>query len=930
MIKNGVDCGPDAASLLFKLIAGEVVSTSGRFDPEEHQCRHQTRYQLLDGICDSIDNGKQRYRNDPASWGDIITPDHDAHHLLWRSVRRTEKYGEVLETIRIAEAKCLRCRAKRTRPNQTFHPAVLGMEADLQLSKAGKVRFQLEHEPAVGNNAGEDVVPMQVEFEPDSEIAGSDDDEVHPFAPRKLYVGMSHMNPEAVKMRTIPQRARHNIQPMKIKNVPFRRRFLKDCIMFDDYYNGPTFEDVKFPVHPGLEAEAPAHSDWEVFQDWGYRILTESFQQFYLQVPSSQMIADHCFPVPPAAVRDACEGKSHMALSTLHNYSSTITSAEMFAPLPRTLIESHDSQTMSLAEICECVGADSMFTDAGLDLFVRGLIKVGEDDATSFVILEPALDGIKVLAEHITRSFDVDSVIWLTRYPKVATSISIHLLPFVGRLAPIHINNHTYVTLLFPRSDADRDRGGARMEWREKRVPLSHIPHTHFGVVGSSSSVVNMYVFFPRMMHRGYMNGRFEVKIPRHIEFWWLKHVVYPALQRIGARHPSVGSYIKFTEDEVNHKAGKKPVFKQLLTTEWFDELIEYMEEIMDDSDPALGLERFGSYFFVLDIRGCKLMTTSDDPQSTNAYERLIKEFKGLDWEYMMNRTVGELLVDIGVGFHPPMNYKVDPEAEAEISMRDRRPNGAVDRYGPVNTDGVGEPLIGLWKRKKADLSFDYGSFNAGASHQAANMADYGGRGSEMAQPNSHVNHVLFRQYYMLSYEQIRNQQTRDRLFFKASDAYALNETFESNTIQLADRFLAAKKRSFGVRDEMRVSGAFMKEALEKHLRGRVCVFHVAAKTRILTCITVLQLHKKAGPYPMDKELHLVRISWTTGLTSARGLQENPQDQTAKSRDHISPIHISHPCYRDHAGNPHSRSHLHPGSIVFSASDGAFWNFLHP
>src|SRR6202790_4870882 len=103
-----------------------------------------------------------------------------------------------------------------------------------------------------------------------------------------------------------------------------------------------------------------------------------------------------------------------------------------------------------------------------------------------------------------------------------------------------------------PQSEMDKDRGG-RTEWFSNRKALSVIPHIHFGKVGQGASSFNIYVMFPRMMHKNPVTGRSATLIPFEIQSLWLTDIVYPAI--IAGENPSTMAYKNYTMDEWRWKA---------------------------------------------------------------------------------------------------------------------------------------------------------------------------------------------------------------------------------------------------------------------------------------------------------------------------------------------------------------------------------------
>lgn len=206
---------------------------------------------------------------------------------------------------------------------------------------------------------------------------------------------------------------------------------------------------------------------------------------------------------------------------------------------------------------------------------------------------------------------------------------------------------------------------------------------------------------------------------------------------------------------------------------------------------PGGELAKFGSAFYVVEIKGCKAYTKemmedspeldSDDemPVSTGsalrcAVENLKSYYSALNWEYMFNRQHGELFLDIGITYTPA--YRT--------------------------------PVIGLWKLESLEASYGAGGYGRGTRHTINTMGQYGGLQAEMPEHRKGRTHIVFRQSYNLTYEAVRrNDNSRD--LFVAKDVYSL----ESRYLEHREKILKiyrekVPKKTYGVRDEFRVGGA--------------------------------------------------------------------------------------------------------------------------
>ncbi|KAF9224674.1 hypothetical protein BS17DRAFT_816891 [Gyrodon lividus] len=188
----------------------------------------------------------------------------------------------------------------------------------------------------------------------------------------------------------------------------------------------------------------------------------------------------------------------------------------------------------------------------------------------------------------------------------------------------------------------------------------------------------------------------------------------------------------------------------------------------------------FGSFFFIVEAKGIKLWTKSSVVQK-RPLQSLMSEFPALDWDHMTDCRHGELLLDLGITFHPICK----------------------------------EPLVGLWRLEQLEASFGASGFVRGNVHHTCTLGRYGGIQAEMAQERTRQTHICFRNAYNLAYEAVRPNDNCPT-FVLDSDAYACNPQFMQEC-HLAIKMYEgkAKERSYGVRDEYRLSGFAAMEVLD-------------------------------------------------------------------------------------------------------------------
>ncbi|KAF8122103.1 hypothetical protein EV363DRAFT_1301410 [Boletus edulis] len=260
---------------------------------------------------------------------------------------------------------------------------------------------------------------------------------------------------------------------------------------------------------------------------------------------------------------------------------------------------------------------------------------------------------------------------------------------------------------------------------------------------------------------------------------------------RVGG-HSDLGNapYVALTLDEVRFKAHKGGNRRKQgrpkavpFTMDMLKKVQSTMENIIRDDPDRYA--NYGSFFFVLDCKGIKLWAKTsllqEDASLTNV---LLKNVPALDWPYMVDRENGELLVDLGIGINPSGN----------------------------------QTLVGLWRLDALEASFGAGGFLRGNIHHTCTLGHYGGIQAEMSQERGRQTHVAFRSAYNLSYEVVRPNDNRPT-FVMDKDAYALNNEFMQECTQAISMYSGeAKRRSYGVRDEYRMSGIAMEHIMSELL----------------------------------------------------------------------------------------------------------------
>ena len=189
------------------------------------------------------------------------------------------------------------------------------------------------------------------------------------------------------------------LKPQRFQMLPRNKR--KD---FDDYFGGPTLEDMMELQRPGgLEAYpnswdvAPTiRSPWELFKNYGYTLEPEFALMFNQQDPLHA--EEHLLPIgepdSPAVSDDEDEVSG--------------------------------CEVMGMGEMLACAPAEGSLES--MNMFVQGFMPDGQ----TMIKLDPTRDLYPLRQDKHYLSLDIDSVIWVTYYPKILTEISIHVLPYLG------------------------------------------------------------------------------------------------------------------------------------------------------------------------------------------------------------------------------------------------------------------------------------------------------------------------------------------------------------------------------------------------------------------------------------------------------------------------------------------------------------------
>lgn len=197
-------------------------------------------------------------------------------------------------------------------------------------------------------------------------------------------------------------------------------------------------------------------------------------------------------------------------------------------------------------------------------------------------------------------------------------------------------------------------------------------------------------------------------------------------------------------------------------------------------------LVHFGSFFFVVQIKGSKRLTHSQEVTLNMSAKEAMKNFKrsftGLDWDYMNNAKHGMVFCDAGIMIQPEHSE---------------------------------EELVGLWRLDCLEASYGAGGYLTGEMHTLNTLSMYGGLQAESTSWRSKQTHIRFWSSYNLAYEATR-QHDNLRNLFEEKEVFNRGPWFQHQVKSVKEIYEEkASEQSYGVRDEFRISGQGIEELMK-------------------------------------------------------------------------------------------------------------------
>jgi hypothetical protein len=744
------------------MYTSEVLHRLIRYDGQEElldqssqvsfaMCMHKERGKLLSWTMGWIHSAVSLYEKLGGDSQDLFSssnlPPRVLEHIQDQTFHGIEECYKTNCSIVRAMLICTPCAQRRHRLAEKY-----GIKDDSGLVITRPQKQKEEHHGA-GRKDGEG---EEEERNRESEDLSEGEGESEINYRRELLEMARRMGGKLVTGRKEATRRSKPIQPYRFKEERPTAVVKSFDQEFDSYHTGPTVE-MLVESHRELCLAfqfSPTTARWNTvgdrFSDHGYRRTAGGFHQFYLNEPSQEEQLAHLFPLPSKVV--------------LEEWKKTKTPVD----------QAEDMEEWTLGQM---VGpqAGEQGREGGMTTYIKG-----RTESQKYIHLN--LHKSRKVVESIDFSTDIDSVLWVTDKLKVLGSLTIHLLPYRGESAPIRKHNHAYVELYWPRTMEEEGRG--ERSHASQEVPISNLPNTHFAHFGKTEGSPEVFVVFPRMKHKYPLRKMWETKIPSEVETFWLDNLVYPALRSLGS---GVRPYTDWTVEDIEYKHRGSKEKGLTVSSKHLTLILKKIGEILEENEAEESYTRFGSFFFVLQILGIKVSTSLDN-QWERLWEKLLGEHSFLDWAYMENPENGELLVDLGFGFHPP----------------------------------EGSNVVGFWDVEALRVGFDYGGYGTGTTHGVSTASAIGGIHAEMTTRRRKRTHIAYRLTYNLPYEVLRGQKTRKKeSFFPFVSAYTQDKKYTQGVEGVIQAFDRCMNKSYGVRDEYRCRASSIKRLLP-HLRKKV------------------------------------------------------------------------------------------------------------
>ena len=529
--QNGYDCGPIACQVAQHiLLTGLRTEDSGSWKrPAMLRCCHPLRQMMAEQVYHRVMWGSERYGSLKTWYPGVLERRHGnclemmnrMHQELEEEVKKTSlsELHSVVRNLQHAIGECQICHQvaeeERHRLGALEHPIPQPKEDILQTRDRHRrealegCRSANKYVTGAMISVDEDDIGGDDHDQDGQEFPGLEDPMVSVWPGYKAPVHVTRTNMKEARIGRFPRPT----QPPKLPSRPHLRGLLLPFDRkFDEYEGGPTLEELPSNTGYNLQFQQPrmyvcnqvmlTPAPYSLFRDYGYRLMPWFAQSYDLGEPI--LVVEHLFPVgltdPPKSI-------------TEYN--------------PPNKMGRH-GQAVTVNDVC-VAGAEEILEVADEEGEDHILV-TGRTKEKKYVCVDLLRDHVE--PDILEFSCDIDSLIWITQMLKFQSPVAIYSAPVIRDRAPIWKNNHVQVEVLYPQKEEDKNAIGERDDWQLNRHSLSTIPHLLLGVL-QGSSVAEILVFFPRMMHHDPHRHFRVTRIPKGIQELFWDRVVLPALKEI-------------------------------------------------------------------------------------------------------------------------------------------------------------------------------------------------------------------------------------------------------------------------------------------------------------------------------------------------------------------------------------------------------------
>ena len=458
---------------------------------------------------------------------------------------------------------------------------------------------------------------------------------------------------------------------------------------------------------------------------------------------------------------------------------------------------------------------------------------------------------------------DFDSLIWVTYRLKFLAPLSVlNIPPPPSQKWHIHKDNHVKVRLVAPPGAySDEPRG----QYLQPRTSLCKIPHICLGQIGSCEAKLHLLLFFPRMLHYS-KKGTADSLIPYAAQQQLWNRVIIPAIA--ACRQPGQETSTPASVEEQYARHGRKSAKFSSIQPNNIDRFVTKMRTtIRAECD----LQMFGSFFYVVDGRGFKHLTSQvvksaarqkrdadsqekirkqeahHTQQASQRYREQIERAMARQQEHYRGGAAEQPILQ---SYHAPATmHRLVPEQCPKLSIDDRSCWSKLTSAFPLDFDFMADraacggelfldlavsfhppdAYVGVWKPEPLMCTFQKGGIRKPRIYYKNSLKHAGAVTGVTDESVAEQTGIIYCQAYIGAFERIRSYK-KDYDFFSEIDAAQTSKAFFTEVdklISICEDQLPSDDQPdhasdyrgrFGVRIEYRMTAASAKDLVETSL----------------------------------------------------------------------------------------------------------------